>query len=69
MSDTYSLLRQFADSWFLLVMLAFFLGCVFWAFRPGSRGLHCEAARSILNDTDPPASGAGGRGTTGEERQ
>ncbi len=69
MSDTYTLLRQFADSWFLLVMLAFFLGCVFWAFRPGSRGLHREAARSILDDTDLPVSGAGSRGTTGEGRQ
>ncbi len=53
--ETYSLLREIADSWVLLAMFCFFLGCVFWAFRPGSRALHDDAARSILKDD--PATG------------
>lgn len=48
--ETYSLLREIADSWVLLAMFLFFLGCVFWAFRPGSRALHDDAARSILKE-------------------
>ena len=38
--ETYSLLRQFADSWMLLAMTLFFLGVIVWAFRPGSRKTH-----------------------------
>lgn len=33
--DTYSFLRQLADSWVLLAMFAFFAGCAIWAFWPG----------------------------------
>jgi cytochrome c oxidase cbb3-type subunit 4 len=32
--DTYSLLREFADSWVLLAMFAFFVGVGIWAFWP-----------------------------------
>ena len=35
--ETYSLLRQFADSWMLLVLFAFFIGVVIWVFRPVPR--------------------------------
>jgi cytochrome c oxidase cbb3-type subunit 4 len=34
--ETYSLLRQFADSWMLLVLFTFFVGVVLWVFRPGA---------------------------------
>ncbi len=51
--DTYTLLREIADSWVLLAMFVFFLACVFWAFRPGSKALHDDAARSILRDKSP----------------
>jgi cytochrome c oxidase cbb3-type subunit 4 len=55
--DTYSLLREFADSWFLIAMLVFFLGCCVWAFRPGSRAIHDDAARVVFRgDEDRPAS-------------
>ncbi|EYD73127.1 MULTISPECIES: CcoQ/FixQ family Cbb3-type cytochrome c oxidase assembly chaperone [Limimaricola] len=47
--DTYSILRQIADSWVLLMMFGFFLGCILWAFRPGSRPLHDDAARLIFS--------------------
>lgn len=32
--DTYSFLREFADSWFLLAMFSFFVGTGVWAFWP-----------------------------------
>lgn len=52
--ETYSLLRQFADSWALLSLFVIFLGVIVWAFRPGSRKLHDDVANSIFrNDTSP----------------
>ena len=35
--DTYTVLRQFADSWMLVAMTAIFVGIVLFALRPGSR--------------------------------
>ena len=37
MNDTYTLLREFADSWVLLALTLFFLGTILFAWRPGSR--------------------------------
>lgn len=55
--ETYSFLRQMADSWALLVLTLIFLGVIVWALRPGSRRLHEDAAQSIFrNDTKPAAS-------------
>lgn len=52
--ETYSLLREFADSWVLLSLFLFFLGVFAWAFRPGSRKVHQDIANSIFrNDTKP----------------
>ncbi len=52
--ETYTLLRQFADSWMLLVLTLVFVGIIVWAFRPGSRKVHDEAAQSIFrNETKP----------------
>ena len=57
--ETYTLLREFADSWYLLFMTLFFVGVVAWVFRPGSRKLQDEAASSIFrNDDQPEWSGA-----------
>lgn len=42
--ETYSILREFADSWFLLAMTSFFIGTILWAFRPGSRSVHQDTA-------------------------
>ncbi len=53
--ETYSLLRQFADSWMLLALVLFFLGVIFWAFRPGSRAAHNDAANSIFRNEKRPA--------------
>jgi len=52
--QTYSFLREFADSWMLLALTLVFIGVVIWAFRPGSRKTHDDAATSIFrNDTRP----------------
>jgi len=48
--ETYTFLRQFADSWGLLAMTLFFIGVVVFAFRPGSRTGAEEAARIPLED-------------------
>ena len=42
--ETYSFLRQLADSWVLLLMTVFFIGTIVWAFRPGSRTVHEDTA-------------------------
>ncbi|PRX37381.1 cytochrome c oxidase cbb3-type subunit 4 [Meinhardsimonia xiamenensis] len=54
--ETYSLLREFADSWFLLVLFAFFIGTVIWAFRPGSGPIHRDSAEIPFRHEDRPAS-------------
>ena len=52
--DTYSWMRQFADSWMLLAMTLFFLGVILWAFRPGSRETHSDTSNiPFRNDTSP----------------
>lgn len=56
--ETYSFLRQLADSWGLLALFLVFLGVLLWVFRPGSRQIHAEIAASILGDERPPASGS-----------
>lgn len=50
--DTYSFLRELADSWVLLLMALFYIGTIVWAFRPGSRATHDDIAQIPLrNDT------------------
>lgn len=52
--DTYSFLRELADSWVLLILTLFFLGTIVWAFRPGSRDTHSDTADiPFRNDTLP----------------
>ena len=55
--ETYSFLRQFADSWSLLALFIVFV-CIFaWAFRPGSRKVHDEMANSIFRNETQPVTG------------
>jgi cytochrome c oxidase cbb3-type subunit 4 len=56
--DTYSLLREFADSWMLLFLTLVFIVVIVWAFRPGSRKVHDEIASSIFRNDDKPAPAA-----------
>ncbi|MEO0752387.1 MAG: cbb3-type cytochrome c oxidase subunit 3 [Pseudomonadota bacterium] len=59
--ELYTLLRAFADSWFLLAMTLFYLGVFVWAFRPGSRATHDEISQIPLRDDDfDPSDTAGG---------
>ncbi|WP_121631314.1 cbb3-type cytochrome c oxidase subunit 3 [Tropicibacter alexandrii] len=53
--ETYSFLRQLADSWALLAMFLFFLGIVVWAFRPGSKKTHEDVANIPFRHDDKPA--------------
>ena len=48
--DTYSILREFADSWFLIGMFAFFLGACIFAFWPSLRSAREDAANIPLRD-------------------
>jgi len=52
--DTYSFLRELADSWALLALFIFLAGVWLWAFRPGSRDLHADAADVIFRHEDGP---------------
>jgi cytochrome c oxidase cbb3-type subunit 4 len=52
--ETYSLLREFADSWMLLALFTFFVAMFAWAWRPGSRKVHDAAARSIFAHDSAP---------------
>lgn len=53
--DLYSLLREFADSWALLALVGLFVGIGIWAWRPGSRPLHDDAAGIPFRHDDKPA--------------
>ena len=53
--DTYSLLRELADSWVLLALFAVFGSVILWAFRPGSAPLHDDAGRVPFRHEDAPA--------------
>lgn len=48
--ETYTLLREFADSWFLLAMLAFFIGASIFAFWPSLGTARDDAASIPLRD-------------------
>ena len=56
--DTYSLLREFADSWVLLGLFGFFVCAVLWAFRPGSKATHQDTADIPFRHDDKPAQSA-----------
>lgn len=66
--NTYTLLREFADSWMLVVLVGIFVAIIAWAFRPGSRQTHQEVANSIFRNEDKPAGddahGLNDRGTS-----
>lgn len=51
--ETYSILRQFADSWGLLAMVIFFVGVVFYTFRPGSKKVHDDSAQIPFRNERP----------------
>ncbi len=48
--STYEFLRHLADSWGLLAMVLLWLGLGLWAFRPGAKIHHDDAANAIFKD-------------------
>jgi len=53
--ETYSLLREFADSWMLLGLVVFFVGVVIWVFRPGAGKTYEDPAGIPFRHEDKPA--------------
>ncbi|MDX2484406.1 MAG: cbb3-type cytochrome c oxidase subunit 3 [Pseudodonghicola sp.] len=53
--EFYTLLREFADSWMLLALFAFFVGVVVWVFRPGSSKTYRDTADIPFRHVDKPA--------------
>jgi cytochrome c oxidase cbb3-type subunit 4 len=51
----YSFLRELADSWVLLGLFVFFVGTFAWAWRPGSRPIHDDAAGIPFRNEFQPA--------------
>ncbi|WP_425091444.1 cbb3-type cytochrome c oxidase subunit 3 [Tropicimonas sp. S265A] len=57
--DTYSLMREFADSWMLLFLFVFFVGVCLWALRPGTKDTHKDVAGIPFRHEDKPAAARG----------
>ena len=57
--DTYSIFREFADSWMLLMLFLFFLGVLLWVMRPGSRKVYKETAGIPFRHEQRPAGATG----------
>ena len=53
--DTYSILREFADSWMLLFLFTFFVVVVIWVFRPGATKIYRNPAGIPFRHEDKPA--------------
>ncbi len=53
--ETYSLLREFADSWMLLLLFIVFLAVIIWVFRPGSARTYRDTADIPFRNADRPA--------------
>jgi cytochrome c oxidase cbb3-type subunit 4 len=53
--ETYTFLRQFADSWAMLALLLTFLGVIAWVMRPAARKSHDDAANLIFRNETKPA--------------
>ncbi|WP_415921941.1 cbb3-type cytochrome c oxidase subunit 3 [Tateyamaria sp. SN6-1] len=54
--ETYSLLREFADSWMLLLLFTIFVGVFFWVMRPGSSATYRDTADIPFRHDDAPIS-------------
>lgn len=54
--ELYTFLRAMADSWAVLGLTLFFIGMVFWVFRPGAKQLQQDAANVIFRHEKKPVS-------------
>ena len=57
--ETYTLLRQFADSWMLLALFVFFIGMIIFVMRPGSTQTYRDVADIPFRHEDKPAAASG----------
>jgi len=48
----YTILRELADSWFMLLMFSFFVGIIIFAFRPGTKESYDRLRNLPLQDDD-----------------
>ncbi|WP_298857448.1 cbb3-type cytochrome c oxidase subunit 3 [uncultured Sulfitobacter sp.] len=48
--DTYSFLRQLADSWVMLGIFGFFIGACIWAFLPSQASAREDASMIPMRD-------------------
>ncbi len=48
----YTILRELADSWFMLMMFTFFIGVIIFAFRPGTKDSYDRLRNLPLQDDD-----------------
>jgi cytochrome c oxidase cbb3-type subunit 4 len=56
--DTYSFLRQLADSWVLLAMFGFFAGAAIWAFLPSQARAREDASMIPFRNETPKCASA-----------
>ena len=56
--ETYTFLREFADSWFLIVLFGFFIGVCVFAFWPSLQPSRDDAASIPLRDEKTKCAGA-----------
>ncbi len=49
-----TLLEQIADNWLLVFLFTLFMIVIVWAFRPGSRSKHDDAANLPFRNEDAP---------------
>ena len=57
--DTYSLLREIADSWVMLGIFSFFICASIWAFLPSQRGAREDASMIPFRNEKPAKSCTG----------
>ena len=48
----YTILRELADSWFMLIMFVMFIGIIIFAFRPGTKASYDRLRNLPLQDDD-----------------
>ena len=64
--ENYTFLRQFADSWALLLLFLFFVGIIVWVFRPGSSKTYDDTANIPFRHQDKPSAAQPADGPSGK---
>lgn len=67
--EQYSILREFADSWGLLLLMIAFIFVVLYTFRRSSRELHRDSANIPFRHDSTPDGDAQADGPDAETRE